>query len=687
MLDTKNREDKTVKTHPYAHYWLILVGLLLFMLPTSAQGTFAEYGWQAGDLALRYPSAWDAPATTQRNGNEALLLAQAFASAADVRPPAIPFITLVVAPAVSDGPDVYTRLEQELASVNIRASGPRPSTLLGGTAIATQGSSADGAFFGVGRAGRIPGERVLLVYGRAPAERQDAFMATFNAIVGSIASGSSTVTDAPEYGVLWHTESLPSDGPDAFINLRALALAADGLYAADLVAGVLRFDTLTGARIETIPFADFNVMPQDIALGEGTLYVADSACGCVRVWRDGSWHEPLADFGFDAPQSVAFVAGTLYATDFTENGPTIRAFTGADMATIDLAQVTGIQPQLVADAANKRLLVVTSEGGVLTPNAENTLTPIYELALSQMQVNDMVLAADGHLLVATQTQALLIFDEAGQLSRRVGRIANGLPLPGEILTPMGVAVDEAGTIFWADSSGGYGNVTAMSLAVEPGRVGATMLRPDLPVQGTLSNAVSQQAWRFEASAGDTITLTAVADVMRSPMLNLAVRVLGPNGDEIAFNDDHGTTMLFNPQDALLSLRVDVSGQYVVAVNSVSGEGRYTLGTNVATLLMPDTTAATGRLRDAIPLQNWQFNGQAGQQVTVTMLATSGNLDPRLRLLGPDGSILMENDDARDPALGRNAQLDAVTLPADGLYIIEAARFGGEGRYTLQIRRN
>ncbi len=67
-----------------------------------------------------------------------------------------------------------------------------------------------------------------------------------------------------------------------------------------------------------------------------------------------------------------------------------------------------------------------------------------------------------------------------------------------------------------------------------------------------------------------------------------------------------------------------------------------------------------------------------------MMTETGTLDPALRLLKPDGSLLAYNDDAYDPELDVNAQIRQVRLPADGLYTVEAERYEGAGRYSIVI---
>jgi hypothetical protein len=79
-----------------------------------------------------------------------------------------------------------------------------------------------------------------------------------------------------------------------------------------------------------------------------------------------------------------------------------------------------------------------------------------------------------------------------------------------------------------------------------------------------------------------------------------------------------------------------------------------------------------------------FQASAGDSLTFTMLTTTGDLDPLLELLDPVGRRLAFNDDTNDPDLGVNAQIAGVMLPEDGVYVLEASRYEGTGRYEIVI---
>jgi hypothetical protein len=334
-----------------------------------------------------------------------------------------------------------------------------------------------------------------------------------------------------------------------------------------------------------------------------------------------------------------------------------------------------------------RVLAVTASSAALELQG-GVFTPLFGETGMSSGVNDVAVNVNDHLVLATSTGGIIIVNSSGETTDHLGRIVANFPLAGEVVNPKGVAVSPDGTIFWVDSDGQFGAVTAMSTAADVVRVGENTLALDVPVEGALSEAISQQRWTFNAIAGQRATINAV-DAVRDSGLDVAIRLLAPDGSEEAYNDDQQGAELYGVYDAQLPLHpFAASGAYTVVVERVQGEGTYRLGiiADKAFELSTDgVTRIEGRLQDVFPTQRWAFTGRAGQVFTVTMQAeASSTLDPLLRLLDADGRVVARNDDAADPALGVNAQLVQVALPVDGTYVIEASRFDGEGAYTLVI---
>jgi hypothetical protein len=84
---------------------------------------------------------------------------------------------------------------------------------------------------------------------------------------------------------------------------------------------------------------------------------------------------------------------------------------------------------------------------------------------------------------------------------------------------------------------------------------------------------------------------------------------------------------------------------------------------------------------------YTFNGTIGQQISITLDRTSGDLNPYLYLIAPDGFVISQVDDGNG---GVNSKIPAapgtITLPATGTYVIEATSFGSSqtGGYSLSL---
>lgn len=667
----------------------LLVLCLLFALAVSvgAQAAYAEYGWQEGDLALRYPLEWDEPLPQPGDdpARSTLLLAEAFAATPDARPPETPFVRVIRLWEATAESDLAAELQTALREIGITPGGTLPATLLEREALAAQGTNAAGTLFGLGRATLLDeGEGALLIVGRAAAGRA-SFRTVFTVVSNSLTLGAAQTAPVPEYGVLWHTERSLADGETAFLDIGGLALAPDGtLVLADAVAGLVRLDSASGLVQSSVPFAD-PVQPSDIAVGaDGSVYVADVACGCVRVFSGGEPQRVLRGFAEDAPRSIAILGETLYATAMQGEEAVVRRFSpeGEAMLSFELPPLE--QPLLIASPGGRIFALV--DNVALYGVQGETFTPLFDLDVGNIQATDAVFDADENLLVATETQGIFVYDSTGAEINRIGQPVDDVPRPGELFNPHGLAVDAEGTVFWADSDGTFGNVTAMSLAVEAGRVGLSALRPGLEVQGVFSPEEARHIWYYDAQAAETVTLTAIADE-EAFNLNVALRVLQPGGGELASVDDDESGILLNPLDAQLrDLRLPRAGRYTILVERVEGEGRYRLGISAPQSidLSNPLTERRGLLRETQPVQRWQFAGRGGQRLTITMLTQDGSLDPLLRVYDPNGNLLAENDDAEDTALGFDAQIVDLQLPFNGEYIIEAGRFDGEGSYLLRI---
>lgn len=670
---------------------LVIFGLIILraISPAAAQAdNLTPYSWDAANLALAYPADWDAPIVGEVNGQASLQMAQTLADQPDTRPPGIPIIHLTLIPNDIPGVDLTPYMAENFAGLGITPVGSTASTLLGFDALIAEGSSDDSLLFGLIRAVQLPDNSILLVAGRAVEAQRETFTQLFNSVADSIVLGAGSAPATPIYGVLWNTMRTAADGESAFLNLTGITASPNGkLYAVDASVGVIEIDAQTGTILATYANDQLTVPTAITVATDGAVYVADSACQCIQVLdTDGTWRDPIEGFGIQSPASIiATPDGTIYATDQTEVGVQVQIIRGDERQNIELGMEVNTQPLLAVDEGGNAL-ALTSDGLVL-PIAEGDFAALYTLNLPSALINGFALNRNNQLVLATGDRGVLIVDTTGEPLDSLGRIVANFPLPGEFVSTKGLAVGTDGTIYITDGDGTFGSITAMNTQVATGRIGSSLLIPGTAVQGTLNSTTLRQDWTLNVVAGQTVTISAV-DASETGILDVSLKLIAPDGSEEASNDDHSGIDLTTPVDAQLSNHVlATSGNYVVRVELVNGSGTYRLGVVQElpfTLNTEEATYLQGNLEGSLPKQLWTFEGTAGQVFTITIQTTSGELDPVLRLLDARGDVVAENDDAADSALGKNAQIVMVTIPANGTYTLEASRFSGAGGYSVII---
>jgi|GEM_PF-777655 len=673
--------------------WLILVLFgfvaMAMIFPATAQGDdLTPYSWDAADMALAYPTAWDSPIPAEQDGRLTLQLAQTLADQPETRPPGIPIINLTLLPNDIPAVDLTPYIAENFTGLGVTPVGSTAATLLGYDALVAEGSSADSLLFGLMRAVQLPDNRILLVAGRAVEAQRQNFTPLFDAVADSIVLGVGSAPATPTYGVLWNTSRTAADGENAFLDLMGVAYLTNGrLYTADATVGVIELDAQTGDVLATFTNAQLTLPGALAVADDGTVYVGDTLCQCIQVLgADRAWRDPIDGFGVQSPASIAVAPdGSVYATDQADSGVLVQVITGDQRTAIELGVEVNIQPLLALDPAGQ-VLALTVDGLVL-PVAEGDFSALYTLNLPSALVTGFAVDSSSRIVLATADRGVLVVDNTGEPLDALGRLVANFPMPGEFVSPRGVALGGDGTIYITDSDGTFGAVTAMNTRVAAGRIGSSVLIPGVAVQGTLNNTVTQQDWTLVGAAGQTVTLAAV-DASETGVLDVRLRLLAPDGSEAAANDDHSGTDLTTSVDAQIAGHVlAASGSYTVRVELVNGSGSYRLGIVQElpfTLNADSPTQLQGTLEGALPRQRWTFEAQGGQVFTITMQTESGTLDPLLRLLDAQGNSIAENDDADDSALGKNAQLVRLQIPADGVYTLETARFSGAGDYTVII---
>jgi hypothetical protein len=188
------------------------------------------------------------------------------------------------------------------------------------------------------------------------------------------------------------------------------------------------------------------------------------------------------------------------------------------------------------------------------------------------------------------------------------------------------------------------------------------------------------SWFFEGSAGDVVTIAMNA---LDEDLDCYLELYGPGDVLLTEDDDSG-----EGYNALIeAYELPTDGVYRIVSKDISGEiGEYEL-TLEQTELVLEGALAYGETRSATlkagTRHQWQFTGQEGDVVTISMTDLSENIDAFLELFAPDGVRVMIDDDSGE---GNNAEIAEFRLPMSGTYRIVARGYGDEdaGEYELVL---
>ncbi|MBX3429547.1 MAG: caspase family protein [Hyphomonadaceae bacterium] len=216
-----------------------------------------------------------------------------------------------------------------------------------------------------------------------------------------------------------------------------------------------------------------------------------------------------------------------------------------------------------------------------------------------------------------------------------------------------------------------------------------------PGDATLQSGEYLDTYPLQGVAGQQVEIS-----LASQQFDTYVAISGPGGFQ-QYNDDDTAN---NTRNSRLVVTLPANGEYTVHVTSyAAGEtGAYQLNigpaqTTTATDALqggPGQTFAAGQtmngelapgdttLRSGEFIDTYNFQGQAGQRVTIDMRSTA--LDPYLILLAPSGAQ-EDNDDIS--AEDRNARIET-TLSETGNYRIGATSYqpGEQGAYVVTLQQ-
>lgn len=214
--------------------------------------------------------------------------------------------------------------------------------------------------------------------------------------------------------------------------------------------------------------------------------------------------------------------------------------------------------------------------------------------------------------------------------------------------------------------------------------------PGQNVAGSIDFGGDTDWYRMRLTAGETYRI-GLASSGDTPLSDPFLKVLGPDGGELAFDDDGGDGL-----NSYLEFTPATTGTYFVEAGAFGGEGEggYTLSTLAGGIPADASTdasvSAEGDYRDGVldPAgdRDWyRLDLTEGQVVRLSLEPSQMGdplADPYLVLYGPDGAEVARDDDGGE---GLNAFIEYQAAAA-GAHFVETRGFSDDarGRYLLSI---
>lgn len=215
---------------------------------------------------------------------------------------------------------------------------------------------------------------------------------------------------------------------------------------------------------------------------------------------------------------------------------------------------------------------------------------------------------------------------------------------------------------------------------------ARVLREDTV---SLSRRRAEARFDVNLNADDIFVATTFA---LTENLDTTLTLVDARGTVLTQNDDRGDGTL----NSQLIYQIATAGRYTVVASTYGGTGAGDLMVSLA--VDPDARAPfnfdaiqrtpiaqhDGSITDAQPTRVHNVQLAAGQTVLAMLDTVSGNLDPVLRMNGPDGYPVAINDDRGDGSLN---SAFAYTAEVAGTYAVEVTRYqqgASTGAYRLVL---
>jgi hypothetical protein len=196
------------------------------------------------------------------------------------------------------------------------------------------------------------------------------------------------------------------------------------------------------------------------------------------------------------------------------------------------------------------------------------------------------------------------------------------------------------------------------------------------VEGRIDNNTPRTVYSINGTRGAVMTLRLNPT---SGNLDPVLSMFDPNGNLLFRRDDHAGTLGIQ-----ITITFENNGVYLLVV----GRFGYELGTSSgdyeltiervgvssqegSTLLYG--VPVMGTISNTQPQVFFTFEANEGDILTISMIRSSGSLDPVLQIVDSERFLLAENDDANGST--ENAQIEGLLIRETGTYIVVASRYG------------
>jgi len=240
-----------------------------------------------------------------------------------------------------------------------------------------------------------------------------------------------------------------------------------------------------------------------------------------------------------------------------------------------------------------------------------------------------------------------------------------------------------------------GSFTLAVMQIPPDELGKTIERALLldygaTVQSTWAGTFPTRYFRIHAEAGDLLTV-----MVQSSEAPPTIAILDHTSAELARASDDGTG-----QARVTAFSVPATGAYMLAASASripTGEEAARFELQLSGRVAPRagqpveirySDVLTGMISDENPIEEYVFQGRAGDLVRITMERASGDLDALVTIYDQGRKQIAFDDDG---AGEKDAVIDGFALPYDGPYIVAASRYQRgqgltSGAYMLRLEQ-